>query len=157
MKCILWDLDGVLADNGHAMSGNKSYHDLSEEQWTAFYSMLPLCQPNGRWVNLFHAFASVGVVNIIMTNRPDDQRDMTWVWLTEHGLYPELLFTRTPGRGHGGSKIERVQRVLDSGYTILLAIDDDPDACQDYEQAGYPVMYVHTGYHDAPSPAPAPQ
>ena len=91
-----------------------------------------------------------------MTNRPDDQKDMTWAWLTEHGLYPEMVITRTPGTEHSGSKVARILQVTNAGYNIMLAIDDDPEACNDYEQAGYPTMYVHTGYHEVPT-ATAPQ
>ena len=150
MKAVLWDLDGVLADNRHAMSGKRSYHELTDREWAAFYALLPECKPNPRWVTLFHAFASVGVVNIIITNRPDDQRDMTWVWLAEQGLYPEILLTRTPGEPHAGSKVARTLQVLRAGYDILLAIDDDPDACADYDRAGHPTLHVLTTYHDAP-------
>jgi phosphoglycolate phosphatase-like HAD superfamily hydrolase len=148
MYAVIWDLDGVLADNNHAMNGKESYHDLTNEEWTVFYDTLPLCRPIERWVNLFHSLAAVGVANIIITNRPHDQRSMTYEWLDAHGIHPSALLTRTPGDGHGGSKKKRTSQFLDrSGYTVLMAIDDDPAAIRDYEALGFQTMYVHTGYH----------
>jgi hypothetical protein len=147
MRAIVWDLDGVLACNDHAMFGHTSYHHLSEDEWTQYHTMLDDCAVNEPWAILYQSMGAQRIANIVLTNRSEDQRDMTRDWLCRHDLFPDMLLMRDPGTPHEGAKARRLIEAQQAGYIVMLAIDDDPEHCSAYEEMGVPALYVHSGYH----------
>lgn len=157
MRAIVWDLDGVLACNDHAMFGHTSYYHLAEEEWVEFHNRLDECEVNEPWAILYQSMGAQRIANIVLTNRPEHQRDMTRDWLFRHDLFPDMLLMREPGTPHEGAKAHRLAEVQRAGYIVLLAIDDDPEHCSAYEAAGIPSLYVHSGYHADRQRVPMPQ
>jgi phosphoglycolate phosphatase-like HAD superfamily hydrolase len=150
MLAVLWDLDGVLADNSHAMNGKNAYHHLTEDEWREFYTMLPDCALIEGHAALMQMLSDQGYHNIVFTNRPESQREMTTLWLKQNELPYDFISMRTDGRLHGGSKAERLPEVMQR-FIVVLAIDDDPEACVAYQAAGIPTIYAHSGYHRNPA------
>lgn len=143
---VLWDLDGVLANNAACMNGKDSYWRLTEAEWEDFHLQLPHCEVNEGWVSLLCLMHNSGHYNIIYTNRPESQRTMTEEWLARQELPYDLLSMRTDGDSHETSKRERLAEVMRE-FIVVLGIDDDPEVIAVYHRAGIPALYAHSGYH----------
>lgn len=145
-QAVLWDLDGVLANNAACMAGKDSYHLLTEAEWEDFHLQLPHCEVNEGWVTLLRMMYDRGYYNIIYTNRPESQRSMTEEWLVRQELPYDLLSMRTNGDSHEHSKRNRLPQMM-RNFIVALGIDDDPEAIGAYHSAGIPAIYAHSGYH----------
>lgn len=143
---VLWDLDGVLADNSHAMNGKSSYHEMTAEEYKAMPTFASTCAVIEGYATLMQLLYDRGYYNIIFTNRSEDQREVTVAWLIENQLPYDLLSMRVPNTSHEGSKRDRLAEVM-RGFIVVLALDDDPEAVAAYRAVGIPTIYVHSGYH----------
>lgn len=146
-RAVVWDLDGVLADNDHAMSGKQLYDDLTPAEWEHLYASASACALQEMWATLWHVMAAQQIANIIITNRPERQREVTRDWLARHRLFPEMLLMRDESAPQGATKVLRLVEIRRAGYTVIMAVEDDPAQCADYRSVGVPALHVPTTYH----------
>lgn len=145
MKTVVFDIDGVLADN----SRRYARLDRSNPDWKQFHAGQhedPVIEDNVALLRMLWASDH----NIMLaTNRFEAYRDQTMRWLREHRIPFTRLLMRQPGTRYIGAKSKVIRDLLDEGIEVVMYVDDDPGHCQDVRDAcGIPVLYVHSGYMD---------
>ena len=132
----VFDLDGTLADTRHRL------HHLQgrRKDWDAFFDAARDDPPLATGVLLAVQSAQDCDVAYV-TGRPERCRADTLAWLAAHGLPAGELVMRAAGdrRPARVAKPPRL-RALARGRVVAVVVDDDEQACDAYEQAGWPVL-----------------
>lgn len=145
VQTVVFDIDGVLADN----TARYAKLDRRNPDWTEFHReqhLDPIIPAN---VRLLKMLWNGGFNIILVTNRFEAYRSQTMDWLRGERIPFVRLVMRQPGEPYAGNKGREVKALIDSGINVVLAVDDDPDHCQDIEDVcEVPTLYVHSGYND---------
>ena len=141
---VVCDIDGVLSD------ASKRQHFLKRtpKDWEAFFAGCGDDPPIIATVNLLDDVAGdTGVV--LLTSRPLHLQPVTVEWLARHDVRWDMLIMRPDGerRRSGHIKIEVVEGLVHMGFTVRLALDDDPYVVKQYVRAGVPALAVVSGYY----------
>lgn len=135
IPCVIFDLDGTLADCSH----RRHHVEKRPKDWKAFYGGMADDVPNEAVAWLFRAIrntrAPVGspmpkdaqfLVPIICTGRPDNYKDITWDWLLHYCLVPHSLYMRQEGdyRVDDVVKRELLNRIMNDHYDPLFVVED---------------------------------
>ncbi len=132
----VFDIDGVLADVRHRLPHLEQRH----KDWDAFFAAAPDDPPLAAGVAL--AIESAKDCEVVyVTGRPERCREDTLQWFARHGLPPGRLSMRS-GRDRRPARLAKPEllRRLAAGRVVAVVVDDDPEVCEAYEQAGYPVI-----------------
>ena len=133
---MVFDVDGVLADVRHRL------HHVARrpKDWDAFFAAAPDDPPLAQGVAL--AVASAEDCDVVyVTGRPERCRADTLAWFDRHGLPSGELSMRAE-RDRRPARLAKpgLLRRLAAGRAVALVVDDDLQACQAYEDAGYRVL-----------------
>lgn len=137
--CVIWDLDGVLANCDHRL--HYIVADRSNPDWESFhkYTMEDTPIESGRI--LFWALDMLGISQFICTARPESNREMTEAWLQKYEIRPvEKLFMRKPNDFRSGHevKLDMLKTIWEMGYEVLMAFDDHPEIVNMYRMSSVP-------------------
>ena len=141
--CVIVDIDGVLADGAHRQ------HLVKAKRWREFYDAAhgdaPIAEPA-----VLLRLLDADVVVVLLTGRPVRTQDPTVTWLAEHGYRWDLLVMKedTDLRKTDRAKREAVTALRETGFTPVLALDDEPGNVDMYRLEGIPCLYIHSGYYD---------
>lgn len=132
----VFDVDGVLADVRHRL------HHLEggSKDWDAFFAAAEDDPALAQGIAL--ALESARDCEVVyVTGRPESLRQATVRWFTRHGLPDGELSMRSrrDRRPARTAKPEQLARVA-AGRVVAVVVDDDPQVCRAYEQAGYRVL-----------------
>ena len=145
--CVVFDIDGVLADAAHRQdvlfSGGK------RKNWKAFFAAAgddALIEEVARLTKLIDRDQRV----VLLTARPTTNRSITLTWLAEHDLRWDLLVMRPDGdfRSSPDAKRMAVQELRSQGFDPQLAFDDDRRNVDMFHAEGIPCIYIHSGYYE---------
>jgi hypothetical protein len=149
-RSIVVDIDGVLAD----ASGRQHFLNNveSNRDWRGFFgavgsdSLLPDTQALLRLL-------PDDVTIVLLSARPAWVFDITLTWLQDHEVPWHLLVLRADQSvaGAAGFKRSVVHGLIDQGFSIEFAFDDDERIIDMYHSEGIPALYVHSGYYAPPS------
>jgi phosphoglycolate phosphatase-like HAD superfamily hydrolase len=132
----VFDIDGVLADVRHRL-----HHVASRpKDWDAFFSAAVDDPPLTEGVLLAQESAKDCEV-VYVTGRPERCRADTLDWLARHGLPPGRLSMRRAGdRRPARLAKPQLLRSLARDRVVAVVVDDDPQVCHAYQQAGWRVL-----------------
>jgi hypothetical protein len=147
--CVVFDLDGVLANGDHRQ------HLLNPERgkrkdWKTFFSRA------GEDL-LIEEVASLTVLldpalqRVLLTARPTTIQELTLDWLSRHSIRWDLLVMRRDGDFSPSPEAKRdaVRELRAAGFEILLALDDDRRNVEMFHAEGIRCLYIHSGYYEA--------
>jgi phosphoglycolate phosphatase-like HAD superfamily hydrolase len=139
---VIFDIDGVLAD----AAGRQ--HFLEWGDWKSFFESCsndPVIAETKRLLELLHENLTI----VLVTGRPRRVEQLTVDWLTQHELRWDLLVTREYGDYSGVDDFKRgvLADLREQGFTVMLALEDDPKNHAMYVDEGVPCVYIHSGYY----------
>jgi phosphoglycolate phosphatase-like HAD superfamily hydrolase len=139
---VIFDIDGVLAD----AAGRQHY--LEYGNWRAFFDACgddPVIEEIECLLELLDAALRI----VLVTGRPRRVADATVGWLTRYGLRWDVLVMRDFGDYDDVDQFKRgvVADLREAGFTLRLALDDDPKNHAMYVSEGVPCIYIHSGYY----------
>ena len=122
MQLAVFDIDGVLADVSH----RRGLISAGRRDWAGFFAAAvdDTVLPDG--AARVHRAVADGLLLVYLSGRPERLREVTTNWLRDNGLPTADLVLRPDG-DHSPAvefKLGRL-RVMASGYTIALLVDDD--------------------------------
>lgn len=132
----VFDVDGVLADVRHRLH----FVERRPKDWDGFFAAAVDDPPLPQGIALACESAKECEV-VYVTGRPEHCRADTLAWFTEYGLPQGQLSMRRPHdrRPARVAKLDLLRR-LAADRTVAVAVDDDPQVCDAYEAAGFPVL-----------------
>lgn len=141
---VVFDVDGVLAD----ASGRQHYLSGLRRDWDAFFEAAggdPLIPEVGRLLELLDPALRV----ILLTARPASIRRDTVAWLERCELRYDLLVMRSGGDYLRAVEFKRreTKALVEYGFSLRLALEDDRRNLEMFEEEGVPCLYVHSGYY----------
>ena len=142
-RAVVVDIDGVLAD-----AQGRQHHLWDSRDWDAFFDDCgddPVDE-----VRTLLSLLDPTLVVLLVTARPLRVRELTVTWLDDHGLRWDLLVMRPTNEHAPAATFKRdvVDELREEGFTLELAMEDDPRNRAMYLDAGVPCLYVHSGYYD---------
>lgn len=145
---VVFDIDGVLCDNS-AQVRQRAHEILSEEgdvtdpaNWAEHNKQIGTWPAHEGWAQLARVLHRGGYTVVMLTNRPEELRHETGLWLHRRGIPCDRLVMFQDGQDYYGSKEVALGDLLRE-FHVLLAVDDSTGHCQMYEQAGVPNIHVN--------------
>jgi hypothetical protein len=143
---VVLDLDGVLAD----ARGRQHYlNGPGRKDWKGFFDAAgedPVIEEVVRLTELLDRELAI----VLLTARPVRIRPLTETWLERSGVDWDLLIMR-PDRDFGPSvefKRSTTRELLDAGFDLRLAFEDDRRNVDMFHEEGVPCVYLHSGYYE---------
>ncbi len=144
-RCVVFDIDGVLSD----AVGRQHFIEQGRGDWNSFFEACgddPVIDEIERLLELLAPDLQI----VLLTGRPLRVRPQTLAWLERYGLRWDLLIMRDWGDYSYVTEYKKgvVDELLDKGFEILLALEDDPKNHAMYVAEGIPCVYIHSGYYE---------
>lgn len=134
-RCVVLDIDGVLADVRHRLR----FVATKPKNWDAFFAAARDDPPLEAGVRFAREAASSHDI-VYLTGRPERTRDDTRAWLRRHGLPDGQLVMRHEGDRRPAVRTKtQALRKLAKNQQIALVLDDDPAVVESLKQQGFPV------------------
>jgi len=116
--------------------------------WKSFFDSCgddPIIEEIERLLELLDSSLKV----VLLTGRPRRVQPHTVAWLERYGLRWDLLIMREYGDYSGVDEFKRgaLRELVNEGFDIRLALDDDPKNHAMYVSEGVPCIYIHSGYY----------
>lgn len=138
-KVIICDLDGTLCDVEH-----RRVHIVNKD-WKSFYEGIPLDKPRSFVVEILDALEREYPIYFV-SGRPEEYREMTELWLKNHGLNYTALYMRPTKDNRADTLIkEEILKVHFAGKKVVLALDDRPSVIRMWRDKGIDVLDVGDG------------
>lgn len=144
-RAVVVDIDGVLAD----AQGRQHHLAWGRHDWEAFFAASgedPVMDEVARLLTLLDRDLAI----LLVTARPIRIRETTLEWLAAHDLRWDLLVMRPRDELLPAVDFKRavVDELVDEGFSLELAIEDDPLNRDMYVEGGVPCLYLHSGYYN---------
>lgn len=147
-NCVIFDLDGTLADCRHRLPHIKN----GNNNWAAFFDAMTQDTPNTYVVHLAKLLR-VAVSQesercppeiVICSGRPDSHAAQTVHWLNTNNVpYDRLLMRKTGDyRPDTIVKKQMLETLWVEDYRVLFAVDDRPDVIEMWRSNGVPCFAV---------------
>jgi len=142
---VIFDIDGVLSD----AAGRQHFIERGQRDWSAFFEACgddPVIEEVACLLELLDASLAV----ILLTGRPLRVQPQTLAWLERYGLRWDLLVMRDRGDYAQVTSFKRqvVADLRQRGFTLRLALEDDPSNHAMFVAADIPCVYIHSGYYE---------
>lgn len=136
---VLMDMDGTLADVREV--SDKYMSNPKKRNFHMFHTMSEFSPPNEDVVTIAHEAHANGFPIVITTARSSDYSQPTINWLKNNGIPASALFMRHKGdfRKDYESKKSMLDEIKSEGMNPVHAVDDNPQAVQNWEDNGIPV------------------
>ena len=148
MKCVIFDIDGTLADCSHRIHHIKK----QPKDWDSFFAELANDKPIDHVVELARMYQAALPDGIVfVSGRPERTRGDTMKWLREHKIhngYSKLrLYMRADGdrRDDDIVKFEILTRMRGQGLFPAMAFDDRDRIVKMWRANGVPCFQVAEG------------
>lgn len=144
-RAVVVDIDGVISD----AQGRQYLLEGQRADWEAFFAACGE-DPVVVEVRALLALLDASLRVLLVTARPIRVRDLTLAWLAEHGLRWDLLVMRPAREFTPAVRFKRdvVGELRAREFELELAIEDDPDIAEMYNDAAVPCLYLHSGYYE---------
>lgn len=143
-KCIIFDIDGCLADCDHRL------HLLagSKPDWESFFSAVGGDAPISHNLWLLKVLYSSGAYIALCTGRPERTRDMTVTWFSQnhivmgHGYDSILMRKDGDYRPDYEAKREMLQQLRALNMEVIMAFDDRQGVVDMFIEEGVPCHLI---------------
>lgn len=137
---VMFDIDGVLADNGRRL---RHLQGSGRKNWDAYYEALSqdiLIEPVAE---ITRGLTEMGHTIWLVTGRPEEYREKTVLWLEKHGVWYNHLMMRRNGDFSPNPSL-KANLVKAAPVYFEMAFEDDPRSVEALVPlVGY-VMHVKT-------------
>lgn len=141
---VIYDFHGTLAD----VSG--IHHLLAVRDFDGFYKESLSCPPIESTALTAQQTHEAGYENLLFTGMPDRYADGLTEWLSRHGVPIDLIRMRTEEDGFKKSFVVKRRmylEIVDLGYYVMRAWEDNPHDADLWHHQGVPVTLV-PGWND---------
>lgn len=141
---VIYDFHGTLADV------SSIHHLLAARDFDGFYEESLSCPPIESTALTARQTREAGYVNLLFTGMPDRYADGLSEWLERHGVPIDLIRMRTEEDGFKKSFIVKRRmylEIVDLGYYVMRAWEDNPHDASLWHHQGVPVTVV-PGWND---------
>jgi len=145
--CIIFDLDGTLADIDH----RRHHVENKPKNWTKFNDLMIHDQPNKDIVRLLVGMRSYGLpageATIIASGRDGRFKNQTIDWLNHHSIPYDGLYMRKAGdnRPDFVVKKEMLAEIREDGFEPWLVFDDRDQVVDMWRDNGLRCLQVAPG------------
>lgn len=146
-QAIAFDMDGTLTD----VSPIRHFIDAAKgkgfRDFDSFHRMSVHCPANDEVLDMAMDAHRNGFTIIITTARNEAYREATQKWLDDYGIPFENIFMRKDGdmRPDYVVKKEMYETQIKPYYDVLRAVDDNPQAVQNWKEQGLQVTEIPFG------------
>lgn len=139
MKCVIFDIDGTLADCQHRIH----YISGTNKNWNLFYENCSddiVIKQVSYLIDKFKCDFKI----ILLTGRPESNMKLTLDWLDKNNIYFDELVMRKNNdfRKSPEFKKENIFDLINEGYDIFCAFEDRQDCVEMYKSIGVFVFSV---------------
>lgn len=133
MDSIIVDLDGTLSDCNHRLH----FVSGSKKDWKSFFNLSyedPVIEPAKELIDMLKTKYMI----IILTARPESNREMTTKWLSDNNIDYDALFMR-PNSNFKKSPVvkkELVEVMKCHDYIPIYALEDRQDCIDMFHELG---------------------
>lgn len=157
MECIIFDIDGTLADvehRRHFLPNNGCAPD-----WKAFFDAMvddPVMPDVVRLQSILWQYGPRPMV--LCSGRPDNYRAHTEKWLADNGIHYDRLMMRRAGdhRSDVIVKREMLQELREEGFEPCFAVDDRQSVVDMWRDEGVTCLQCAPGDFDKPKHTASP-
>lgn len=140
-QCIIFDLDGTLADLTHRLHYIKGEH----KDYKKFYEAVGADEPimsivSLVWLledSLYHSHDHKLSI-FILSGRSDECREDTKRWLEGNSIYHNRLWMRPEGDYQKDTELKRswLHKIQEEGYEVLFTVDDRQSVVDMWREEG---------------------
>ena len=152
--CVIFDLDGTLADTRH----RNHLIRLDEPDWEAFFLAAAEDTPHGYVAALASMVLDSAYVGmpfgkemdlVICTGRPDTYRDLSETWLRRYNIPWDKLIMRAAAdrRPNDVVKLDMLTDLRRRGFSPVFSVDDEPASVRMWRANGVPCLAVDDSEH----------
>lgn len=149
MNCIVFDIDGTLADCSHRLH----YIQNEPKDWESFFAETANDAPIKEMCDLAYLYTRGRTPVIYCTGRPEKTREATVKWLADQRLLPHLedegrcLFMRKGGdhRPDYEVKADLLEEIRDEGYEPIMVFEDRKSVVDMWRAKGIKCCQVAPG------------
>lgn len=142
--CVIFDIDGVLADNRHRFK----LIEQAPKDWEEYYRRLSDDPPHEKVVEVLHALARFSTI-VLCTGRPAKYRAATVQWLKDKSMWDDVsrLFMREDGNFKPNPEVKEVMAryVIEQVGPIGMVFEDDTRSVEMWRKYAPIVMEVKHG------------
>jgi len=137
MKCVIFDIDGTLANCEHRT------HFILKKDWNSFYNSCSDDTVIEQVCFLIDKFKNDFKI-ILLTGRPESNLNLTIEWLNKNNIYfDEIIMRKNKDfRKSPLFKQENIINLINEGYEIFCAFEDRFDCVEMYKNMGVFVFNV---------------
>lgn len=142
-KCVIFDIDGTLADNSHRL------HFITNQRpkdWESYNNAMPLDEPIEPMVLLCRAI-NLTIPVLLTSGRNESYRDTTEMWLGENNIKHAGMFMRRDGdrREDYIVKREMLQEIRMLLFDPIIVIDDRKQVVDMWRRQGLICLQCREG------------
>lgn len=152
--CVIFDLDGTLANLDHRLHHIKD----GKKDWDAFFAAMADDTPNGPVAKLAKALADGDHSIVICSGRPEGYRPVIESWLQYHRINFDALYLRPDGdyRPDQIIKAEILRILREDGWEPWVVVDDRQRVVDMWRSHDLTCLQCAPGDFDNPKPKVAP-
>ena len=142
-RAVIFDIDGTLADCDH----RRHHVQGSKKDWAAFYAGMEADQGRPNVIGLLRHLSTIRCA-ILVTGRPETYRNVTKIWLNQHGCDGwGALFMRKDGDFRADTEIKKeiYHTHIEPTFDIDLVVDDRTSVVQMWRNLGLECWQVANG------------
>lgn len=142
--CIIYDIDGTLADISH----RKHFIEGDVKDWASFNANCVSDEPIPEMVDRIKLDIEEEKHWVfLMTGRSAEYRDITEQWMTKHGIYHDGLLMRNEGDYRPDTEVKKQfgRLIQERGLEIIEVYEDRPSVIRMWRSIGVPVTDVGDG------------
>lgn len=142
-KCIIFDIDGTIADLTH----RRHFVASKPKNWPAFAAAIMEDTPIEPIIDILRMYHARGDAIILCSGRESTSRDETIDWLAKHDIPFNNLYMR-PAKDYRADdivKMELLDEILADGYSPYMVYDDRTRVVNAWRQRGLICAQVAPG------------
>lgn len=126
LQCYVFDIDNTLAHTDH----RAHFIEGKTRDWNNFHSHCILDQPIEATMSILSAI-SYNYTVILLTGRNEKYRNLTELWLKNHGIMPDCLLMRQDDDFRPDYQVKSdVFDEIEQRFEVVAAFDDNKDVLQ---------------------------
>ncbi len=145
-SCVIFDLDGTLANIDHRLHFIKRL----PKDWEQFFNHIPFDTPIDHIVELLGMYKQLEYNVVFVTGRPERTRKNTIAWLNAWGIYDgEPIYMRGDNDRSPDDHVKMylLHALRDDGWEPMMVFDDRDRVVAMWRRQGIPCLQVAEGPH----------